>query len=291
MYHYVRNSNKQFSFFHFVSRKKFISQILKYKKKIIKNEDEINETSKKILLTFDDGFKDHFFVAKELKKKNLIGLFFIPSLPYINKKILNVHLVHLIIGKMGGKIAYDELIKFLKIHKLKNFIRLEDEKKFNSRYKNQIDNDYSKKFKKMINYQSNEVHIKKVLKFLLKKFKIKHKFSDIYLTINQVKQMRKMGMIIGSHSNSHRVLSRLNYKDQLSEIQESKKFIEKIIKEKCNHFCFPYGRKNSYNKYTLNILKKLKFKYAYSVESRNASKIDFSKKNFELPRFDCNEFI
>ena len=188
---------------------------------------------------------------------------------------------------MGGKIAYDELIKFLKINKLKNFISLEDEKKFNSRYKSQIDNDYSKKFKKMINYQSNEVHIKKVLKFLLKKFKIKHKFSDIYLTINQIKQMKEMGMIIGSHSNSHRVLSRLNYKDQLSEIQESKK----IIKEKCNHFCFPYGRKNSYNKYTLNILKKLKFKYAYSVESRNASKIDFSKKNFELPRFDCNEFI
>ncbi len=93
MYHYVRNYNKNQKYFHFIDKKKFISQIDKYSNKIVNNEKQIIGTTDKILLTFDDGLKDHYFVAKELKKRNLTGIFFIPSLPYENGKILNVHLV------------------------------------------------------------------------------------------------------------------------------------------------------------------------------------------------------
>ena len=93
---------------------------------------------------------------------------------------------------------------------------------------------------------------------MIKKFNIKFKFSDIYLTQKQIKKMHEMGMIIGCHSTSHVPLSKLSYEKQFSEINQSKKFIEKITKKKCSHFCFPYGKKNSYNKNTLIILKKIK---------------------------------
>ena len=36
-------------------------------------------------------------------------LFFISTLPYERKKILDVHRAHLILGKVGGKIALKEL--------------------------------------------------------------------------------------------------------------------------------------------------------------------------------------
>ena len=41
---------------------------------------------------------------------------------------------------------------------------------------------------------------------------------------------------------------------------------------------------------TLDILKKLKFKLAYSVEYRDILKSDLEKNPFELPRYDCNLF-
>ena len=290
MFHYVRNFKRNLKFFHFFEKKKFIQKINKYSKNIVKDENEILNNSNKILLTFDDGLKDHFYVAKELNKRNLTGIFFIPSLPYKNKKILNVHLAHLIIGKVGGKIALRELKKYIQKKKLKKYINLNEKKKFSSRYQEQIISDESKNFKKIINYYGNINSTNIILRYLLKKFKIKYKFSDIYLSLKEIKQMKKMGMIIGCHSNSHIALSRLNYRSQLNEINNAKKFIEKIIKKNCDHFCYPFGRKNSYNKNTLKILKKLNFKFAYSVESRDARKKDLQSHSFELPRFDCNKF-
>jgi len=55
-------------------------------------------------------------------------------------------------------------------------------------------------------------------------------------------------------------------------------------------FCYPYGGKNSYNYNTIKILKKLKFKQAYSVESKDITKHKLSTNNLELPRYDCNLF-
>ena len=70
---------------------------------------------KKIFLTFDDGLSCHFnYVFKILKKKkNINGIFYIPTLPYKTGKILNVHKVHLIIGKIGAFKAFEELQKLL----------------------------------------------------------------------------------------------------------------------------------------------------------------------------------
>ena len=68
--------------------------------------------------------------------------------------------------------------------------------------------------------------------------------------------MTSLGMIIGSHSESHTVLSRLSYEKQFKEIKGSKTFLEKIINKNVEIFCYPFGRRVSYNNNTLKILKK-----------------------------------
>lgn len=287
MFHYVRSFDKKFPNFKFCNINSFEKFIKKNKKKIINQELNPKKDKKKILLTFDDGLKDHFTVAKLLHKFNLTGVFFIPSLPYTNNQLLNVHLAHLILGKVNSKVAYYDLIN--KINN-KNILNQKEKKKFSTRYSQQTDNSFTKKFKKTINYYSETKKINKILKFLIKKYKIKMSNKNFYLTINEIKKMNKMGMIIGCHSHSHIPLSRLTKKKQLNEIKKNYHFIKKIIKKDPRHFCFPYGRKNSYNKKTLAILKKLKFSFAHSIENREA----FSKKNekyLELPRYDCNIFI
>jgi peptidoglycan/xylan/chitin deacetylase (PgdA/CDA1 family) len=97
-------------------------------------------------------------------------------------------------------------------------------------------------------------------------------------------------MIIGSHSQSHTLLSRLSYREQLKELKNSKIFLEKIINKNIDTFCYPYGGKISYNNNTLKILKKLNYKLAYSVEYRDISFRDIRQKPYELPRYDCNLF-
>ena len=58
-------------------------------------------------------------------------------------------------------------------------------------------------------------------------------------------------MLIGSHSESHTLLSRLSYGAQFKELNNSKIFLEKILNQSIDMFCYPYGGKSSYNNNTL----------------------------------------
>ena len=111
-----------------------------------------------------------------------------------------------------------------------------------------------------------------------------------YSHLKGIKYISSLGMIIGSHTESHTLLSRLSYANQEKEIKESKIFIEKIINKRVDTFCYPYGGNISYNSNTLKILKKLNFKLAYSVDYRDINSEDLSKNPLELPRYDCNLF-
>jgi peptidoglycan/xylan/chitin deacetylase (PgdA/CDA1 family) len=130
----------------------------------------------------------------------------------------------------------------------------------------------------------------KILDYLLKKFEINMKSKDYYLNKKEIKYLKSLGMIIGSHSESHTLLSRLSYREQFKELNNSKIFLEKIINKSIDTFCYPYGGKISYNDNTLKILKKLKYKLAYSVEHRDIFFKDIQHKPYELPRYDCNLF-
>jgi len=49
--------------------------------------------------------------------------------------------------------------------------------------------------------------------------------NDFYLTTQEPKEMANNGMIIGSHSVNHKVLSKLSYEEQDYEITNSFDFI------------------------------------------------------------------
>ena len=291
MYHYVRNKNKLFPNYNILEKKNFVNQIKKFSKTgLINSYEELFISSDKFLPTFDDGFKDHIFTAEVLKKNNSIGIFFIPTSPLKNNTILDVHKTHLILGKVKSSEALDELAKYLYSNKITKFHNNNEKSKYKSAYKKHLDEDNKKKFKKFMNYYGDLKLKHKILDYLLKKFEINTKPKDYYLNKKEIKYLKSIGMLIGSHSESHALLSRLSYREQFKELNNSKIFLEKIINKNIDTFCYPYGGRISYNDNTLKILKKLKYKLAYSVEYRDISLKDIEQKPYELPRYDCNLF-
>jgi len=290
-YHYIRNKNKLFPYSNILEKKNYNNQIKKFSKTgLINSFEELFFDSDKYLPTFDDGFKDHIYAAEILKKYNGIGLFFIPTSPLKNNILLDVHKTHLIMGKVKGLVALNELEKYLNKNKIKNYFSQKEKLVYKTAYKQNDEDVYKKEFKKIMNYYGNLKLKTKILEHLLQKFEINIKPKDYYLNKKEIKYLSSLGMIIGSHSESHTLLSRLSYEKQFKEIKNSKTFLEKIINKNIDTFCYPYGGKISYNNNTLKILKKLKFKLAYSVDHRNITIKDLKNKPYELPRFDCNLF-
>ena len=291
MYHYVRNKSKLFPNYNILEKKDYTNQIKKFSEKgLINSYEELFISSDKFLPTFDDGFKDHIFAAEVLKKYNSIGIFFIPTSPLKNNTMLDVHKTHLILGKVKSSEALNELEKYLYKNKTNKFYNNNEKSKYKSVYDEQIDEDDKKKFKKIMNFYGDIKLKHKILDYLLKKFEINNKPKDYYLNKKEIKYLKSLGMLIGSHGESHTLLSRLSYREQFKELNNSKIFLEKIINQSIDTFCYPYGGKISYNDNTLKILKKLKYKLAYSVEYRDISLKDIQQKPYELPRYDCNLF-
>ena len=93
-----------------------------------------------------------------------------------------------------------------------------------------------------------------------KYFNEKDLFESTYLSTSNIKEMNNEGHIIGSHTENHSVLSRLNYEEQKKEIESSLNYLMNICDEiDYKSFCYPYGSRSSYNQTTLKILDELGF--------------------------------
>lgn len=292
MYHYIREHNEAFPNFNYLNKLTFNKQIKKFSKQgLFSSFKDILNFNNVIIPTFDDSLKDHIWAAEQLKKNGAIGIFFIPTLPLISNKLLDVHKSHLILGKVNSNEALDQLNKVINKLKIKNFYNLNHKLKYKKAYNKQIDNNKKIEFKKIINYYGNNKIKTKILDKLLNIFEIKINAKNYYLSKKEIKYLTQMGMIIGSHGHSHLLMSKLSYNQQIKEISVNKKIIESITKKNCDFFCYPFGWKHSYNDNTLKILKKKKFKFAFSVDYRNITRKDLKENVYKLPRFDCNQFL
>lgn len=116
--------------------------------------------------------------------------------------------------------------------------------------------------------------------------------ENFYIKPYQLKEMNEAGMIIGSHTITHLVLSKLSSKQQLVEIKDSFLFIENMSGELgTKTFCFPYGGFHSFNDDTIEILETENVHFSFNIEHRDIIENDLKDKKQYLPRYDCNQFL
>ena len=125
MYHYIRDLPRSEGTFNFLSPDNFSKQLDYFEKSggFVSKEEFFNyldeesvdyDLNNKFLLTFDDGFSDHYkIVLPELKKRGLWGLFYIPTDILSRYSLLNVHAVHYLIGTFDIHLLYEVTQSFL----------------------------------------------------------------------------------------------------------------------------------------------------------------------------------
>ena len=295
----MRNPHKKLPHFVYLSVENFKKQLDFFEKHFgfVRFEDfcalgestlHFQTLQHKILLTFDDGFIDHYkYVLPELKRRGLFGLFFVPTGIYERQKALDVHRIHFLLGYIGG----GDLMKFAR-SLIKDFM-LEKISEFKTiTYTKQNNEIATKEFKKLFNYYIKYAFREQVLDEIVKEFSSDDEiFMELYMSESNLAEMHKENMIIGSHSKSHFVFSKLDKDAQNSEIKDSFCFLENLLGGfKVKTFCYPYGGFHTFTNLTEDILRKESVKFAFNVESRDIDLNDLQSRPLALPRYDCNEF-
>ncbi len=298
MYHYIKKYDDSHPNFRFLDFKNFKLQLDFFDKNfgfVSKKEwvdfidNGVYPNSKgKVILTFDDGLQCHYeIVFKELMRRGLWGIFYIPAMPHIDNKFLDVHRIHLLTGAFSGEVLFLSLNKYLR----KNMIPDSKIEAFNKNtYKNQENLYMITEFKKILNYYISYEYRELLIDQISFDLNYKFNIEDFYIRPINLENMAKNGMIIGSHSYSHPVMSKLSDTEQKIEIEKSLKFLESINIVTPKTYCHPYGGFHAFNKQTIEILNLENVSYSFNVEPREISPIDIDKSRQHLPRFDCNLF-
>tara|TARA_B100001248_G_scaffold250487_1_gene224646 strand:- start:41806 stop:42732 length:927 start_codon:yes stop_codon:yes gene_type:complete len=299
MYHYVRSFNQKNPNFRFLDFNNFKSQLDFFEQKygFVKKEDwedlvlskNQNTLPKGVILTFDDAMACHYqFVFPELKKRNLWGIFFVPTAPYTNNLILDVHKIHILLGRYDPMDLL-EICQSIITEKKFEFEKKEDYEKLT--YKNHTHSEVTNHFKRILNYFLTEENKSSVIELISKELNCDFSHENYYVSVDQLKEMKNYDMVIGSHSHTHPLMSKLSKKKQMDELNTSFNFLENEIGISYRTYCHPYGGFHSFNNETLQLLEKIGVKYSFNVESKDISLKDLRLNSQMIPRYDCNEFL
>ena len=242
------------------------------------------------LLTFDDGLSDHTeFVFPELDRRDVAGLVYVSTCPYLSKKLLNVHRIHYLLGLYGGRALRSRVEPAI----TPEMIIPDRKEKFEAAYQTQINDDSTLWIKKTFNYFLKDNNCQRILEQLMADAPVAEDLlcSRFYLAPDQIRKLQNNGMIIGTHPITHRVMSTLDHADKEHEIKSSFEYLEKITGGLTQRtYCHPTGRRNTFNDDTIEIVTQLKCGFSFSLDSRDITAADWNDKCHALPRFDCNEF-
>ncbi|HAO22730.1 MAG TPA: hypothetical protein DCQ37_21110 [Desulfobacteraceae bacterium] len=231
-----------------------------------------------VAITFDDGYKDNFDIAREiLKKAGIPATFFVPVHP-IDK---------------GEPYWWDYLYHTVRqnMPAFCNFLK-------HSRHAHiAADQPLNLLCRSMVRYLNGADNAVR-LSFFAEMFKEFGNYTGgrTLMTWEEIRQMQQDGFSIGSHSLSHTPLTDLTPDQAKFEIEQSKIILSQRLGTEVSGFCYPRG---AWNKTVADIAKHAGYAYAattifgsntrgcnlYALARRNMSDYQGIRAHFPIPAY------
>jgi len=223
-----------------------------------------------LLLTFDDGYSDNYYNAYPLLKKHGLTATFFITTDYIDRK--------------NNIVPWWDEVAYLVKATHNQFINLT----FGNVRRIAVDNRNDAVRAVLRAFKDNNDLTMAAKVSLLKSDVGSGECLEVeseFMTWEQIKTMSENGMVIGSHTCSHQILSHLPFHAIRSEVELSQDIIEQKIGKRVELFAYPVGNNNSYDESVINILKTSGYKYAFTFEKGLNNN---STNAFEMNRYPVN---
>lgn len=251
----------------------------------------VNFPNNAVLLTFDDGYIEHFTeVFPILNSRGIQGVFFPPVRSSGNREALDVNKIHYILAESPEP---DKLIHKLsfEIEKYKRDFNLMDPQSYYESIdtsEHPYDSSSVIKFKRVLQrelpLQVRETIIESLFEEIVG-LKEDVFVNELYMTEDHLRCMSRNGMYIGGHGFSHDWLNRVDTKTKEFEIAKTREFLDYLGLDVSNWIMsYPYG---AYDLELIEILKKHHCGMAFTTKDLKG--VLDPRKRFSIARIDTNE--
>ena len=281
--HFKMQYKSRYEVPYFLKKKKFISKVNLVLKRYGNQPYDISSLSNSLksldyFFTFDDGLKDHLWVARKLSELGISAIFFIPSVIFDGRTFIDSHKIQFLLSVCGEDMVTNEILE-----------------KIDLQYKDIVFKNYSKSLWKDNIWNPKTIFCtrffrsfsdydlrRSLLNELFEKYVLKQDLSlhqNFYLSMEDLSEIKNLGHTIGSHGHES-----LNFEFEpesiiKKEIDMSNKF--SIENSDYKLYAFANG---GYNNLSLDYLKKLNFTHLFTTISK-----EWNKKDFLVPRIDFSK--
>lgn len=178
---------------------------------------DLDLSKKGFHLTFDDGLAENYSVVAQMLYIRKIHATFFINLDFIdNKRMFIRHKISLILREIrDSEFDRKTISELLEV----------DETLLHDK----------------INTLKNENEVNEIADRLGIDFENYLQEHQPYLSLNELKEMMKMGFTIGNHCSSHARFSEITFENQKEEVQLVNEFLNKELSIDELYFCFPFG--------------------------------------------------
>lgn len=243
-----------------------------------------------ILLSFDDGYIDHYTnVFPILANKGISALFSMPGKIIKEGKVLDVNKIHFLLASVPvAKIKERLYIKLAECRKEGFTIKSDEELYEELAISNRYDDADTVFVKRVLQNAIDERARNKIVSDLFREFVTENEaafVSELYMNMSQIKTMKKYNMYFGLHGYEHYWFDRLTEDEYKKDINAALDVFEGVIDRNNWVFCYPYG---ATQEKLLSYCKSIHCVAGVTTEPRVA---DLDKDDpMLIPRFDTNDY-
>lgn len=255
---------------------------------IVKNGGVFPERS--VLLTFDDGYIDHFTYAFPiLEKYGFQGSFFIPGKTFTTRRLLDVNKIHYILANANVNKLVKDLLERMDYYRGREFhFPTNNELWAVYAQASRLDIKEVIFIKQMLQSVLPGNVRNRILGDLFEKYvgvSEEQLACELYMTEDQIRMLRQHGMFIGVHGFDHCWMGNMSTDEMKMDIMKALDVMDPFMDAKEWVMNYPYG---SFNQDVLNFIEKKGACIGLTTDVRVA---DLCKDNaLTLPRLDCNDF-
>jgi peptidoglycan/xylan/chitin deacetylase (PgdA/CDA1 family) len=301
MYHYVRKlEGSRFPAIKGLSVERFHRQLdyLESRYTFVGMDDLLASLSfagnplppKAVLLTFDDGYRDHFEnVFPLLEARGIPGAFFPPAQAILEHKVLDVNKIHFVLASgLDPDALLDRVLQT--VHATAPEYPVQSKAAYLEKLGgyHRYDCREVAALKRLLQHELPESIRQPVVQSLFGEYVTADESafaSELYLSLDQIGCMRRHGMHIGGHGYAHAWLNHLAPEAQIREVDQTINFLAQwgVGSDRWT-MCYPYG---GYNDSLLQLLRARGCRLGLSVAARVA---DLNTDDYlALPRLDTND--